>query len=90
MTFEIWNLNVSDYKIVLCLKIEKLVLYGWMIAEVPALIKSDNEASTRGNPEHPKLIWGSFRSGMMATISPAVLKVQSWVWIPREDTLDKG
>ena len=50
-----------------------------MIAEVPALIKSDNEASTRGNPEHPKLIWGSFRSGMMATISTAVLKVQSWV-----------
>ena len=61
MTFEIWNLNVSDYKIVLCLKIEKLVLYGWMIAEVPALIKSDNEADTRGNPDHPKLIWGSFQ-----------------------------
>ena len=44
-----------------------------MIAEVPALIKSDNEAATWGNPDHPKLIWGSFRSGMMATISTVVV-----------------
>ena len=73
MTFEIWNLNMSDYSIVLCLKIEKLVLYGWMVAEVPALINSDDEAATLGNPDYPKLIWGFFRSGVMAITSTVVV-----------------
>ena len=40
-----------------------------MVAEVPALINSDDEAATLGNPDYPKLIWGFFRSGVMAITS---------------------
>ena len=51
-----------------------------MSAEVPALIKSGNEAATLGNPDYPKLIWGYFRSGMMATVSAVVVyRFNSWV-----------
>lgn len=45
-----------------------------MSAEVPALMKSGDEAATLGNPDYPKLIWGCFRSGLMATVSAVLFK----------------